>query len=58
MVMLANVRSEYVSKTVDPAVVAERKAKPARALICILSDLLGGILSVMFVLVPYFSKKS
>lgn len=55
--MLANVRSEYVFKTVDPAVLAEKKAKPARALICILGVMLGGMLSVLFVLIRYFSKK-
>lgn len=56
-VMLANVRDEYVFKTVDPAVVAEKKAKPARALICILGVMLGGMLSVLIVLVRYFSRK-
>ncbi|MCF4009272.1 Wzz/FepE/Etk N-terminal domain-containing protein [Rheinheimera sp. UJ63] len=55
--MLANVRSEYVFKTIDPAVVSERKAKPARALICVLGVMLGGMLSVLFVLIRYFSKK-
>lgn len=55
--MLANARSEYVFKTLDPAVVPERKAKPARALICILGVMLGGMLSVLFVLIRYFSKK-
>lgn len=55
--MLANVRSEYVFKTVDPAVVAEKKAKPARALICILAVMLGGMLSVLIVLVRYFNRK-
>lgn len=55
--MLANVREEYVFKTVDPAVVAEKKAKPARALICILGVMLGGMLSVLIVLIRYFSKK-
>ena len=55
--MLANVREEYVFKTVDPAVVAERKAKPARALICILAVMLGGMFSVLLVLIRYFSKK-
>ena len=55
--MLANVREEYVFKTVDPAVVAEKKAKPSRALICILGVMLGGMLSVLFVLIRYFSKK-
>ncbi|HBN90014.1 Wzz/FepE/Etk N-terminal domain-containing protein [Rheinheimera aquimaris] len=56
-VMLANVREEYVFKTVDQAVVAEKKAKPARALIVILAAMLGGMLSVLFVLIRYFSKK-
>ncbi len=55
--MLANVRDEYVFKTVDPAVVAERKAKPKRALIVILAVMLGSLLSMMFVLVRYFSDK-
>lgn len=55
--MLANVRDEYVFKTVDPAVVAERKAKPARALMCVLAAMLGGILSVLVVLTRYFFKK-
>jgi uncharacterized protein involved in exopolysaccharide biosynthesis len=56
-VMLANVRDEYVFKTVDPAVVAEEKAKPARALICILAVMLGGMLGVLGVLISYFSRK-
>lgn len=57
-VMLANVREEYVFKTVDPAVVAERKDKPSRALICILSVMFGGMLSIFIVLVRNFTKKS
>ncbi|WP_445427660.1 Wzz/FepE/Etk N-terminal domain-containing protein [Alishewanella sp. HL-SH05] len=56
--MLANVRSEYVFKTVDRAVVAEKEAKPARALICILAVMLGGMLSVLVVLIRYFNNKS
>ena len=57
VVMLANVRDEYVFKTVDQAVVSEKKEKPARALICILGFMLGGMLSVLFVLVRYFSNR-
>lgn len=56
-VMLANVRDEYVFKTVDPAVVAEKKAKPARALIVVLAVLLGFMLSALVVLVRHFSRK-
>lgn len=55
--MLANVREEFVFKTVDPAVVAEKKAKPARALICLLAAMLGFIVSGMIVLVRHFSRK-
>lgn len=55
--MLANVRDEYVFKTVDPAVAAEKKAKPKRALIVILAFMIGSLLSMMFVLIRYFSDK-
>ncbi|MCM2679502.1 Wzz/FepE/Etk N-terminal domain-containing protein [Echinimonas agarilytica] len=57
-IMLAEVRDEYVFKTVDPAVIAEEKSKPKRALICILATLLGGMLAVGIVLIRYaFSDK-
>lgn len=49
--MLANVRPEYVLKTIDPAVVPEKKAKPSRALIAIIGTFLGGLISVFGVLV-------
>jgi len=57
IVMLANVREEYVFKIVDPAVVAERKTGPARAIICVLTAILGGTLSTFIVLIRYFTKK-
>ncbi|MGP9801376.1 Wzz/FepE/Etk N-terminal domain-containing protein [Rheinheimera sp. NSM] len=57
-VMLANVRDEYVFKTVDPAIVPELKSKPRRAMIVILSAFLGGVFSILFVIVRNFSKKS
>lgn len=56
-VMLANVRDEYVFKTIDPAVVAEKKSKPKRALIVILAFMLSSLLSTMVVLVRHFSAK-
>ncbi len=49
-VMLANVRGEYVLKTVDPAMTPERKDKPRRAFICLISGLFGIFLAVIFVL--------
>lgn len=56
-VMLANVREEYVFKTVDPAFVAEKKAAPKRALMVILAVMLGFMLSALIVLVRHFSLK-
>ena len=47
IVMLAEVRPEYVFKTVDPAVAPEEKSQPARALICILGAMLGLIIGVL-----------
>ena len=48
--MLAQVREEYVFKTLDPALAPERKSEPKRALICILGTMLGGMISVIYVL--------
>ena len=55
-VMLAEVRPEYVFKTIDPAVVPEEKSKPSRALICVLGTLLGGMLGVVIVLVRHYAR--
>lgn len=48
--MLANVSDEYLLKTVDPAVVPEKKAKPQRALILVASALGSGIVGIILVL--------
>ncbi len=56
-IMLANVRDEYVFKTIDPALVSEEKSKPKRALIVILGVFLGGMLSVLFLLLKHALRK-
>ena len=56
--MLTMVKKEYVLKTIDPAQVPDTKDKPKRALIVVLGTMLGGILSVLIVLIRYFSKKT
>lgn len=56
-IMFAEVRDEYVFKTIDPALVPEEKAKPKRALICVLGTMLGGMLAVMLVLIRHFVRK-
>jgi uncharacterized protein involved in exopolysaccharide biosynthesis len=57
-IMLAEVSPEYVLKTIDPANAPEHKAKPKRPLIVVLGTMVGGFLSVLIVLVRYFSNKS
>ncbi|KIO36118.1 Wzz/FepE/Etk N-terminal domain-containing protein [Shewanella sp. cp20] len=56
-IMFAEVRDEYVFKTIDSAFVPEEKFKPKRAIICILGTFLGGILSVVLVILLHFNRK-
>lgn len=56
--MLSQVKTEYTFKTIDPAVVAEEKSKPKRALICVLGTLLGGMLGVALVLLKHAIRNS
>lgn len=44
----------YVFDYIDPPAVMEKKSEPGRALICILSALLGGMLSVLLVLLRHY----
>ena len=53
--MLAEASPEYVFEAVSPAMVPEEKSQPKRALICILGTLLGGMLSVLWVLVRHYA---
>ena len=55
-VMLAEVRPEFVFKTIDPAVAPEEKSKPRRALICVLGTSLGGLFGMILVMVRYFTR--
>jgi len=48
--MLAAVNPEYVLTTIDPPVIPEIKSNPNRALICIISTILGFMLSISIVL--------
>ena len=45
----------YVFDYIDPPAVMEEKSEPSRALICILSLLLGGILSILSVLIRHYA---
>jgi uncharacterized protein involved in exopolysaccharide biosynthesis len=54
--MLTQVKAEYVLKTIDPAQVPDIKDSPKRALIVVLGTMLGGILSILIVLIRYFTN--
>ena len=56
--MLAEASPEYAFVAVSPSMVPEEKSQPQRAFICILGTLLGGMLSVMLVLVMHYARKS
>jgi len=49
--MLASVNPEYVLTTIDPPVIPEIKSGPKRSSICIFWTLLGGMLSILIILV-------
>lgn len=55
--MFTEVRDEYIFKTIDPAIVPEEKAKPSRAVLCIVGVLLGGFIGIGVTLVmPWISN--
>ena len=56
--MLAEASPDYVFVAVGPSMVPELKSQPKRASICILGTLLGGMLSVLMVLIMHYAKKS
>ena len=45
----------YVFDYIDPPAVMEQKSEPKRALICILSALLGGMLSIVLVFIRHYA---
>ena len=47
----------YVFDYIDPPAVMEEKSEPRRALICILSALLGGMLGALFVFIRHYANK-
>ena len=56
--MLSSASPEYVFVAVSPSMVPEEKSQPQRAFICIVGTLLGGMLSVLLVLVMHYARKS
>lgn len=56
--MLAEASPDYAFTAVSPSMVPEEKSQPKRALICVLGMLLGGMLSVLLVLLLHYARKS
>lgn len=55
--MLAEVRDEYVFKTIDPAIVDEVKFLPKRAILSIMGAILGFFIAVFSLLVFFIYKR-
>jgi len=56
--MVAEASPDYAFVAVSPSMLPEKKSQPKRALIFILGTLLGGMLSVLLVLVMHYIRKS
>jgi LPS O-antigen subunit length determinant protein (WzzB/FepE family) len=52
--MMASVHDEYSLISLEPPFIPEEKSRPSRSLIVILATMLGGMLSVMSVLVRHY----
>jgi LPS O-antigen subunit length determinant protein (WzzB/FepE family) len=55
--MLAKVRPEYALTTLDAPLIPEEKSAPKRALIVILSAVLGSMLGTLIILVRLYAYK-
>ena len=55
--MLANTQQDFAFRVIDPAVVPDKKIKPKRAIIVILSAFVAGFLAVVFVFIQEGLRK-
>ena len=55
--MIAEASPDYAFVAVGPSMVPKQKSQPQRAFICILGTLLGGMLSMLLVLVTHYARK-
>jgi len=53
--MLAQINQDYILIEIEPPFIPEQKSKPSRALICVTGTMLGGMLSVLIVLIRHYS---
>ena len=56
VIMMSESTPEYMFRTIDPAIAPEIKLGPKRSIICIVSTIIGGIISVLItLLIHYFN---
>jgi len=53
--MLAQINQDYILIEIEPPFIPEQKSKPSRSLICLAGTMLGGMLSVLIVLIRHYS---
>ena len=52
--MLAQINQDYILIEIEPPFIPEQKSKPSRTFICVLGTMLGGMLSVLIVLIRHY----
>ena len=52
--MIAYSSNDYVFKIIESPIAPEKKSAPARAIICILGTIIGGLISITIVLIQFF----
>lgn len=55
--MLAEASPDYAFTAVSPSMVPEEKSQPKRVIICILGTLLGGIISILLVMIMHYFRE-
>jgi LPS O-antigen subunit length determinant protein (WzzB/FepE family) len=55
--MLAEASPDFAFVAISPSMIPEKKSQPKRASICIFGTLLGGMLSIMLVLVMHYGRQ-
>jgi len=53
--MLAQINQDYILIEIEPPFIPEQKSKPIRTYICVTGTMLGGMLSVLIVLIRHYS---
>lgn len=53
--MLAQINQDYILIEIDPPFIPEQKSKPRRTFICVVGTILGGLLSLLIVLIRHYS---